>query len=38
MILDTMTYSVMAVIAVLSFVVIFLAWSYQGQRDNSDNK
>jgi hypothetical protein len=38
MILDTMTYSVIAVIAVLSFVVILLARSFQGQQDNSDKK
>jgi hypothetical protein len=27
MILDTMTYSVMAIIAVLSFIVVLLAWA-----------
>lgn len=27
MILDTMTYSVMAIIAIMSFVVIFLAYT-----------
>lgn len=33
MILDTMTYSIMAVAAVLSFIVIYLAWCPQGQQD-----
>ena len=36
MILDTMTYSVMAVIAVLSFVVIRLAWLSSGRQKNND--
>ena len=31
MILDTMTYSIMAVAAILSFIVIFLAWFPQGR-------
>jgi len=35
MILDTMTYSLMAVVAVLSFIVILLAWSPQGQQDKN---
>lgn len=34
MILDAMTYSAMAVVAVLSFVVILLAWNPLGQRNN----
>ena len=34
MILDTMTYSAMTVIAVLSVVVIRLAWNSQGRQDN----
>jgi hypothetical protein len=36
MILDTMTYSLMAVVAVLSFIVILLARFPQGQQDKSD--
>jgi len=35
MILDTMTYSVMAVAAILSFIVILLALFPQGQQDKS---
>ncbi len=35
MILDTMTYSITTVVAVLSFIVILLAWFPQGQQDNS---
>ena len=35
MILDTMTYSVMAVAATLSFIVILLARCPQGQEDES---
>ena len=36
MILDTMTYSVMTVVAVLSFIVILLAWSPRGRQNSSD--
>jgi len=37
MILDTMTYSVMTVVAILSFVVIILAAQHnQSQQDKSD--
>lgn len=36
MILDTMTYSAMVVIAVLSVVVIRLAWTSQGRQDNEN--
>jgi hypothetical protein len=36
MILDTMTYTVMAVIAVWTFVVIVLAWLSQGHHNNSE--
>ena len=36
MILDAMTYSVMAVIAVMTVVVIRLAWLSSGQQDNND--
>ena len=36
MILDTMTYSLMAVVAVLSFIVILLAWFPQGLQDKND--
>ena len=38
MILDVMTYTAMAVIAVLSFVVILLALPRQGQQDKSNKK
>ena len=36
MILDTMTYSVMAVVAVLSFIVILLACYPPGGQNRSD--
>ena len=36
MILDTMTYSVMAVVMVLSFIVIFLAWTPRGRHNIND--
>jgi hypothetical protein len=36
MILDTMTYAVMAVIAVWTFIVILLAWLSQGRHHSSD--
>jgi len=36
MILDTMTYSVMTIVAVLSFIVILLASFPQGRQNNSD--
>ena len=36
MILDMMTYSAMTVIAVLTVVVIRLAWPSQGQQDNKN--
>lgn len=35
MILDTMTYSVMTVVAVMSFIVVLLAASHKGQQANS---
>jgi len=35
MILDTMSYSIMAVAVLLSFIVILLAWFPQGQQDKS---
>ena len=35
MILDTMTYSIMVVAAVLSFIVILLAWFPQGRQDKN---
>ena len=34
MILDTMTYSVMMVVAALSFIVILLAWDPRCHQDN----
>jgi len=36
MILDTMTYSVIAVVAALSFIVILLACFPQGRQNRSD--
>ncbi len=36
MILDTMTYSVMTVVAVLSFIIILLASFPQGRQNNND--
>jgi hypothetical protein len=36
MILDTMTYSVMTVVAVWIFIVILLAWHSQGRQNNSN--
>ncbi len=36
MILDTMTYSVMTIVAVLSFIVILLTCFPQGRPNNSD--
>ncbi len=36
MILDTMTYSVMAVVAVVSFIVILLACSPPGRQNRAD--
>ena len=36
MILDTMTYSVMTVVALLSFVVILLESAHRGQQPGSD--
>ena len=36
MILDTMTYSVMTVVAVLSFIFILLASFPQGRQNNND--
>ena len=36
MIFDTMTYSVMVVVAAMSFVVILLARTYHGEQDNSN--
>lgn len=36
MILDTMTYSVMTVVAVLSFIVILLALPPRGRHNSSD--
>ena len=36
MILDTVTYSVMAIVAVLSFIVILLAWHPRDRQNNSD--
>jgi hypothetical protein len=36
MILDTMTYSVMTVVAVWIFIVILLAWYSQGRQNNSN--
>lgn len=35
MILDTMTYSIMAVAAILSLIVILLAWFPQGQQNKN---
>jgi hypothetical protein len=37
MILDTMTYSVMTIVAVLSFIVILLA-SFPQSRENNNDK
>ncbi len=36
MVLDTMSYSLMTVVAVLSFIVIVLAWFTENRRDCSD--
>jgi len=36
MILDTMTYSIMTVVAVLSFITILLAQFPEGSQDNRD--
>jgi len=36
MILDTMTYSIMSVVAALSFIVILLEWFSQDRQHNSD--
>jgi hypothetical protein len=36
MILDTMTYSIMTVVAVWTFIVILLAWFSQGRQNNSN--
>lgn len=36
MILDTMTYSVMTVVAILSFIVILLAWNPNGRHNIND--
>lgn len=36
MILDTMTYSVMTVVAVWTLIVILLAWYSQARHDSSD--
>ena len=36
MILDTMTYSVMTVVAVLSFIVILLAWFPRDRQNRND--
>ena len=36
MILDTMTYSVMTVVAVWSFIVVLLAWFSRGRQNSSD--
>jgi hypothetical protein len=36
MILDTMTYSIMTVVAAMSFVVILLATHHQDQQGNSN--
>ena len=36
MIMDTMTYSVMTVVAILAFIIILLARPTQGHQDDSD--
>lgn len=36
MILDTMTYSVMTVVAVMSFIIVLLAGSHRHRQMNSD--
>jgi hypothetical protein len=36
MILDVMTYSIIAIVAVMSYVVIRLAWSTERSQKNSD--
>ncbi len=36
MILDTMTFSLMTIVAVLAFVVILLAWTLRGQHKIND--
>ncbi len=37
MFFDTMTYSVMAVVVVMSFIVILLAWSPRDRQNNRGN-
>jgi len=37
MILDAFTYSIMTVVAILSFVIIYLARSEERSRDDSEN-
>ena len=36
MIIDTLTYSVMTIVAVLSIIVILLAWPPRGRQNSSD--
>ena len=38
MILDTMTYSIMTVVAALTVIVILLEWSPQGLQGNSNKE
>ena len=36
MVLDTMSYSLMTVVAVLSFIVVVLAWFTESRKGSSD--